>query len=190
MIILYCGSFDPIHLGHVSLARYVASLPQCNEVWITPSRRNPLKKNAPRYSDEERLALAHAAVEDVSRIEVCDIEMHLPLPSYTINTLRHLQLLYPSKQFSLLIGADNWADFHLWRDSEEIISHFGVWIYPRPGYDIDLTALPENVCYLPDAPQMDVSSTEVRSMMDQNMDVTALTGCKVAKMLHEINDCE
>lgn len=183
MKVVYCGSFDPIHKGHVALARYIASLPECEEVWMIPSRKNPLKERELMFSNEERLAMVRTATAGIPRIRVSDIEMGMPSPSYTIDTLEKLDTLHPGHEWRLLIGADNWASFSRWRRSKEIMKNFGLVIYPRPGYDIDPATLPPNVTFAANAPQNDISSTMVRHLLNQHTDPSALTGPEVAQKI-------
>lgn len=183
MIVLYSGSFDPIHLGHIALARYVANLPDCEKVIVMPSRRNPLKPDRPLFSDEFRLELARCATVDIEGVEVSSLEMEMPLPSYTINTLKALQKLYPGSELRLLIGSDNWESFNLWKNYEEILSDFGLLIYPRPGSEISVPKLSQNITYLAHAPQLPISSTMVRRQLKLRQNVDALTGKAVAHML-------
>jgi nicotinate-nucleotide adenylyltransferase len=181
--ILYCGSFDPIHIGHINLAQYVAHLPDIAGVWIMPSRRNPLKANATIVTDEQRLEMAALAAEGIDKVSISDEEMGLPMPSFTITTLSHLSSKYPEYKFKLLIGSDNWAGFTKWRDWERIIKEYGILIYPRPGYDIDTDSLPENVAFLQEAPVTDVSSTEIRDIIHNHGDMTNKLPTKVAEYI-------
>ncbi len=181
--ILYCGSFDPIHIGHVKLAQYVADLPGIAGVWIMPSRKNPLKANATVATDEQRLEMAALAAEGIDNVSISDEEMGLPMPSYTITTLSLLSNKYPEYRFKLLIGADNWSSFTKWREWERIIKEYGILIYPRPGYDIDIDSLPENVAFLHEAPVTDVSSTEIRAIIHTRGDVSNKLPAKVAEYI-------
>lgn len=162
-IAIYPGSFDPPHLGHVMVASYVAQWGGVDAVWIMPSGINPLKlDNAPKGSDNDRLEMCRLAVEGIPGVEVSDFELHLPRPSFTYKTLTALKAAYPDYNFRLIIGADNWQVFNRWRDTEKIISEFGLIIYPRPGYELSAENLPENVRVLKEGPLMLISSTFIR----------------------------
>lgn len=160
---IFGGSFDPIHLGHINLARYALRHAGLDAVWLMVSPRNPLKEHGPVASDEQRLEMARIAVEDIPGIEVSDFEFNLPRPSYSWLTLTELQKAYPQHSFRLIIGADNWADFGRWKNPDLIREHFGLIVYPRPGET--LAAPHQGVTVLDDAPQMDVSSTGIRSLL-------------------------
>lgn len=160
-VVIYSGSFDPVHRGHLSLAKYVASLPEVDEVWMLPSPRNPLKVQCAVASDLQRLEMLSLAVEGMKNIKTCDVELTLPKPSYTWNTLNALKQKHPDVDFKLLVGADNWQLFNKWYRGDEIISQFGLYVYPRPGYALE-HGTTDNVFFLNDAPQDDVSSTFIR----------------------------
>lgn len=159
---IYGGSFDPLHIGHVAMAGYVAQWGGVDQVWLMVSPENPLKSGQYRTPESQRLAMARAAVGDDPRVKVSDFEFSLPRPSYTFATLEALAAAWPEHQFVLIIGADNWRDFQLWRNPDEIISRYGVIVYPRAGCDVS-GSLPEGVSYLSDAPLVEVSSSFIRS---------------------------
>jgi nicotinate-nucleotide adenylyltransferase len=169
-VVIYSGSFDPVHRGHLSLAKYVASLPNVDEVWMLPSPRNPLKPQSAVASDFQRLEMLSLAVEDMENIKTCDVELTLPKPSYTWNTLNALKQKNPDIEFKLLVGADNWHLFSKWYKGDEIISRFGLYVYPRPGYTLESTAV-DNVIFLNDAPQDDVSSTFIRKCLSHGEEI-------------------
>lgn len=163
---VFGGSFDPIHNGHVELAKYALTHAGLDEVWLMVSPRNPLKPHATIASDEERMEMARLATEDLDGIKVSDFEFSLPIPSYTWLTLSGLREAYPEISFRLIIGGDNWADFYRWRNPDLIREQFGVIVYPRPGET--LPSPPQGVEILTDAPQMPVSSTEIRQLLKKN----------------------
>ncbi len=156
---IYGGSFNPIHLGHVCLAKSLADSGFVDEMWLLVSPQNPFKVDACLLDDDKRLHLAHLAVADVSGVEVCDREFSLPRPSYMYNTLQALSQEHPDREFVLVIGADNWERFPAWYRSQDILSAYRIIIYPRPGYVCQ--DLPQGVS-LADTPLLDISSTELR----------------------------
>lgn len=160
---IFGGSFDPIHVGHVELARYALEHGGLDEVWLMVSPRNPLKPHATVATNEQRLTMARLATEGINGIEVSDFEFSLPVPSYSWLTLTKLRESYPDIQFRLIIGGDNWADFERWKNPDLIREQFGVLVYPRPGEA--LPSPPSGVTILKEAPQMTVSSTEIRELL-------------------------
>ena len=169
---LYFGSFNPIHLGHVSLANWVLDHSYLDEIWLVLSPRNPFKPQSMLMPDEFRLELAELAVQDYPRLRICDIELSLPKPSYTIITLEHLSAAYPLLDFTLLMGADNVKDFNKWQDYQRILEHYSVMVYPRPGVDLsqDLKNYP-SMQVIDNAPTFPISSTQIRNLKAEGKDV-------------------
>lgn len=172
---IFGGSFDPIHYGHINLAKYVLDHTDLDEVWLMVSPLNPLKPQGYVATDEQRLEMARIAVADIPGVNVSDFEFSLPIPSYTYNTLKKLKEAYPDIDFRLIIGGDNWAHFDRWRNPQEILSEFGVIIYPRPGEKLEtslhssLSTLPSPLfTFLIDVPLMPVSSTQLRALLNSD----------------------
>src|SRR4030095_10644876 len=103
---LFFGSFNPIHVGHLIIASYMANFTELDKVWLVVSPHNPLKEKGDLIHVHDRLEMAKLATED-SKIEVSDVELKLPQPSYTIDTLTFLAEKYPQHEFSIIMGADN-----------------------------------------------------------------------------------
>ena len=131
------GSFNPVHCGHMMLAAYLTQWDIVDRVWLMLSPRNPLKNPLELIPDTRRLAMLSIATRGVERVDTCDIELSMPLPSYTINTLDLLASRYPGRRFKLVIGSDNWQVFDQWRDWQRILDEYGVIVYPRPGYPVE-----------------------------------------------------
>ncbi len=159
---LFGGSFNPIHKGHVALAAWIAEEGWVDEVWLLVSPQNPLKSSHDLMPEAERYNLAQAALKDIKGVKASDFEWHLPRPSYTWHTLQAIRKAYPEHDFSLIIGSDNWVNFHLWAHTDKILQTTPILIYPREGYPIDESLLPSEVILLKDAPQFPYSSTDVR----------------------------
>lgn len=182
---IYGGSFNPIHNGHIAIAKDMLSLGAIDEVWLMVSPQNPLKQAADLLDDNLRLDMTRHAVEGINGIKVSDYEFRLPRPSYMWNTLQHLSHDYPDRQFHLLIGADNWQVFDRWYHANDIISHYPIRIYPRRGYDIDTASLPPTVT-LVDTGLYDVSSTQVRDMIRHGEDPSLLIPQSIAAQAIEV----
>lgn len=167
-VMLYFGSFNPIHKGHMSVAEYVLAEGVCDEVWFVVSPHNPLKPKDMLIAEQDRLRMAEIAVasSDYSaRMRVCDVEFSLPKPSYTISTLEALSSSYPNVVFSLLVGTDIVPQFEKWRDWQKIIDNYRIYVYPREGYG---DAADSRFSMLSDAPYHNVSSTEIRDALAGN----------------------
>ena len=170
---IFGGSFNPIHNGHITLARYLCEAAGLDEVWLMVSPQNPLKQQADLLADDLRLQMARQAVKDEPHITVSDYEFHLPRPSYTWNTLQALQHDFPDRQFVLMIGGDNWQHFSRWYHADDIISNYPLVVYPRRGSDISSSPLPPNV-QIVEADLLDISSTDIRRRVRQGKSIVGM----------------
>lgn len=170
---IFGGSFNPIHNGHITLARYLCEEAGLDEVWLMVSPQNPLKQQAGLLADDLRLQMAIQAVKDEPHITVSDYEFHLPRPSYTWNTLQALQHDFPDRQFVLMIGGDNWQHFSRWYHADDIIRNYPLVVYPRRGSDISSSPLPPNV-QIVEADLLDISSTDIRRRVRQGKSIAGL----------------
>lgn len=168
---IYGGSFNPIHFGHIGLAKWVVENTDLDEVWLMVSPNNPLKDKSILANEQERLAAAKQAIGDGllaigdeagKRIRVSDFEFHLPRPTYTANTLRALAKEYPEHEFTLIIGEDNLQIFNKWRESEYILQNYRIFVYPRKGCTPYQVPQGKDIRLLDEAPYFDISSTELR----------------------------
>jgi len=170
---IFGGSFNPIHTGHIALARQLREAAGLDEVWLMVSPQNPLKQQASLLDDDLRLQMAKTALADEPFIEVSDYEFHLPRPSYTWNTLQALKDDYPNREFVLLIGGDNWERFPRWYRADDIIRNYQLIVYPRRGSDIDLTSLPPTVTIV-EAELLDISSTDIRRRVRRHQSIKGM----------------
>ena len=175
------GSFNPVHHGHLMLASYLAQWGVVDEVWLTLSPRNPLKAAEALQPDTVRLNMLTLALKGENNLDLCDIELSMPKPSYTINTLDVLADRYPDLDFRLIIGSDNWAIFDRWRDHQRILDQYGVIVYPRPGYPVDPD--PVDGMTLIDAPTINISSTFVRKAVAAGRSVRYFVPDSVAQYI-------
>lgn len=158
---LFFGSFNPIHTGHLIIANYMASFTDLKEVWLVVSPHNPLKLKSGLANMYDRLEMARLATENAPQIKVSDIEFKLPQPSYTIDTLTHLQEKYPEKEFVLIMGADNLASLKKWKNYEVLLANYEILIYPRPGIDTSQWEKHPSITFTT-TPEMEISSTFIR----------------------------
>ena len=157
---IFGGSFNPIHTGHIALAKSLCEKAGLDEVWFMVSPMNPFKKAATDLLDDQlRLEMVKKALEGEPQLQACDYEFHLPKPSYTWHTLQAISKDYPNIRFTLLIGGDNWAAFDKWYHHDDILVHYPIVVYPRKGSDIG--EVPEGVTIV-ETPLLNISSTEIR----------------------------
>ena len=167
---IYSGSFNPIHHGHVMLANYLVEFSDLDELWFVVSPQNPLKQKDELLDDEERLKMVQLAVGDDPRFHVSDIEMHLPTPSYTINTLTALSEQHPDCQFVFICGMDSLQNLHRWREYQKILDNYQLLVFPREGYDGGELAQHPSVTILK-TPILEISSTFIRQCVKEGRDV-------------------
>lgn len=159
---IFGGSFNPIHNGHIALARQLLGLAALHEIWFVVSPLNPFKQGAgDLLADDLRLDLARQALRREPGLMASDCEFHLPRPSYMWNTLQHLVAQHPDRRFVLIIGADNWLSFDRWAHAGDILAHHEVVVYPREGFPIVEATLPPSV-HLMHTDLYPLSSTDIR----------------------------
>lgn len=183
---LFFGSFNPIHVGHLVIANYMAQFTTLNKVWFVVSPHNPLKDKKSLLNAYNRLELVRRAIRDYSNLEVCDIEFKLPQPSFTIDTLMYLKEKYPKKEFSLIMGSDNLQTLGKWKNYEQIIDQYKIYVYPRLGADGGILKNHRNVT-ITEAPFMEISSSFIRKAIQQKKDVQYYMPEKVAEYLAGMN---
>ena len=182
---IFGGSFNPIHVGHIALARQLRQLAALDEVWLMVSPQNPLKQgNTELLDDQLRFGMVVKALEDEDGLVACDYELHLPRPSYTWNTLQALHQDYPQHTFILLIGGDNWQLFPRWYRADDILRDHRVVVYPRRDADIDRSALPSGVTVV-DTPLLDISSTEVRRRVRRGLSIKKMVPPVIEPMVRQ-----
>lgn len=177
---IYGGSFNPIHNGHISIARQMLSMAGLDEMWLVVSPQNPLKTRGSLLADEVRLMLTQKAVAQYPQLVASDYEFSLPRPSYMYNTLESMRQRWPDSEFTLLIGADNWEVFNRWYRADDIIAHYPIAIYPRTGSPVNEAALPPTVHLYPTR-LLDVSSTMVRERVANGQDIDGLVPESIAE---------
>ena len=167
---IYSGSFNPIHHGHVMLANYLVEFSDLDELWFVVTPQNPLKKKEDLLDDDERLKMVQLALDGDPRFHVSDIEMHLPTPSYTINTLSALSEQHPDCEFVFICGMDSLQNLKHWREYQRILDNYELLVFPREGYDGgDLLNYP-SVTVLK-TPVLEISSTFIRQCVKEGRDV-------------------
>lgn len=158
---LFFGSFNPIHIGHLAIANYMVEYTELEQVWFIVSPHNPLKKKSSLLDDYSRLDLVEKSIDGDNRFRVSNIEFSLPQPSYTVDTLVHLNEKFPMHQFSLIMGGDNLATLHKWKNSNVLLDNYQLYVYPRPGSDLSRWKNSKNI-HITSSPHFDISATFIR----------------------------
>lgn len=173
---LFFGTFNPIHIGHLVIANYIAEFTDLAQIWFVVTPQNPFKKKKTILDNYKRLEMVQMAIEDDNRFRASDIEFGLPVPSYTINTLTYLKEKYPEKEFSLIMGGDNYQTIHKWKNRNEIINNYKIYVYPRP--DSIIKPLSGNTIIV-NAPLMEISSSMIREAIKQGKNMKYFLNEKV-----------
>lgn len=183
---LFFGSYNPIHIGHLIIANYMANHTELDQVWLVVSPHNPLKEKSDLINMYDRLEMAKLATENAENIRVSDVELKLPQPSYTIDTLAYLHEKYPEHQFSLIMGSDNLVSLKKWKNYELILRDYHVHIYPRPGYDNHEFADHPSITFT-QTPLMELSATFIRKSVKEGKNVQFFVPDDVLKFIEGKN---
>lgn len=175
---LFFGSFNPIHIGHLIIANHMANFTDLDQVWFVVSPHNPFKEKKSLGNMYDRLEMVNLALEDSENLRASDIEFHLPQPSYTIDTLAHLQDKYPHLDFVLIMGEDNLQGLPKWKNADIILRDYQIMVYPRPGYNASEQHLHPAVT-ITNTPVMELSSTFLRKAITEGKNIDFYTPSKV-----------
>lgn len=192
---LYFGTYNPIHVGHLIIANYMAQYTDLDEVWLVVSPQNPLKRNHNLLEDYHRLAMVREALDDNPLLRVTDIEFKLPKPSYTSNTLVALEEKHPGHEFALIMGEDNLRTLHKWRNYEAILDNHFIYVYPRVLTEEEQEKIKRKQnrfidhpkVRLVNAPIMKISSSLIRKAVADGKDVRYFLTEPVHTYLTEMN---
>jgi len=170
---LFFGSFNPVHVGHMIIANFMATKTALDQVWMVVSPQNPFKLKHSLARDHDRLHLVRLAIGDNPKLRGSNIEFDLPKPSYTIDTLTYLKEKHPDYEFVLIMGGDNLGSFHKWKNYELILKHHQIFVYKRPLYELgDLQNHPQVKLF--EAPLMQISASYIRKCIQEDYSVQYL----------------
>ena len=177
-ILLFFGSFNPIHIGHLIVAKEALNKTDCDKLWFVVSPQNPFKEKKSLLGEKERKDLLLKAIKGIKEFKISDIEFNLPKPSYTITTLNTLNKKYKDYQFSILLGSDNLKKLPTWKNADKIIQKHKIYIYPRLGYNYGTLKNHPKIKIL-SLPFIEISSTSIRNKIALNESITFLTPTSV-----------
>lgn len=180
---LLLGSFNPIHTGHLIIAEYFATRGGCDRVELIVSPQNPLKKQKDLADELHRLAMARLAVRGNPLIKVNDIEFSMSKPSYTYRTLQQLSASHPEHTYKLIIGSDNFDQFHKWKDWERILDEYHILAYRRPGNVHAEFERHPHVKVLDNVPQIHISATYIRDSLRRGKSIRYLVHDSVMRYI-------
>ncbi len=185
---LYFGSFNPVHIGHLTIANHMVEFTDMDEVWMVVTPHNPFKKKQSLLNNYDRFEMVRLATATYDKIEPSDIEFKLKQPNYTIDTLVQLQERFPETEFALIMGMDNLKSLHKWKNYEAILEHHNVYVYPR----ISEGEVPKRFEKHPRifkvaAPVMEISSTFIRKSIQANKGIRPLLDKSVWDYIDKMN---
>lgn len=185
---LYFGTFNPIHIGHLSIANHMVEFSDLDQVWFVVTPHSPFKKKSSLLDNHQRFEMVYQATESYDHLQPSDIEFKLTQPNYTINTLAHLEEKYPKHDFSLIMGEDNLKGFHKWKNYEVILENYNLYVYPRISEGkIETQFDDHNKIHRVKAPIMEISSTFIRNAIKDQKNIRPLLPNKVWKYIDEMN---
>lgn len=169
---LFFGSFNPIHVGHLIIADSILQNSDLDQIQFVISPQNPFKEKKSLLHEFDRYDMVKKAIESNHNFSVSDIEFSLPKPSYTIDTLIHLQEKYPTKSFSIIMGEDNLTNFHKWKNASEILKNYEVYVYPRPFSKLPIEEYQNHSrIHKVEAPLVEISSTMIRKRIKEHQSI-------------------
>lgn len=187
--LVYGGSFNPVHNGHLQIIKFVLETRVCEELWLVPTYRSPFKKEEYYAPPSLRLALLDLAMKSYvpadlqKKIRLIDWEMQEDRIYYTVDTLRKIE---DGEKTGLLLGADSVLFLHLWKEIDWILQHFSIYVVPRSGYEKShvrshiqtmQSAHPESVFHWLDFLPPDCASSEIRKKLKEGADYAQLEDC-------------
>ncbi|MEW6129443.1 MAG: nicotinate-nucleotide adenylyltransferase [Acidobacteriota bacterium] len=198
---VYGGTFDPIHIGHIEIARAVVRRFALEQLLIIPAHRPPHKTTNHISEAHHRYEMARLAFKDEPRIEVSKMEIELPEKPYTVQTLERLQAQYGNAiKFFFVMGGDSFAELHLWREYQRLLAMTNIIVSLRPGHELSASHLDDTIrarvidlrgqlkhrqdpvakaegcfIYLTDYVNQNVSSTEIRRRVKNGESINGLT---------------
>jgi nicotinate-nucleotide adenylyltransferase len=179
-IVLFGGTFDPPHIGHLLMAQLALEQTRSDAVWFLPAPAPPHKLNEEHTPHETRVRLVQALVDGYEALKVCDIERSLPTPSYTVDTIEALRTMYPDHHFQFLCGSDSLASLPQWHRAIDLVRLIEFVVAVRTGYPFTETLtevkreLPSLRATVLEMPIVDVSSTFLRERLRRNLPTCGL----------------
>lgn len=166
---LYFGSFNPIHNGHLIVARHVLQNTDVDAAWFVVSPQNPFKQNGSLLNEYHRLHLVKTAIEGEAKMMAVDIEFRLPRPSYTIETLAYLDEKYPEHEFCIIMGSDSLENIEKWKSGDLILKRYSICVYER--LNCPVKEIPSAKIIRLKAPIIEISSSNIRKMLREGKSI-------------------
>ncbi|GAB5563527.1 MAG: nicotinate (nicotinamide) nucleotide adenylyltransferase [Winogradskyella sp.] len=185
---LYFGTFNPIHIGHLTIANHLAEHSNLDQIWFVVTPQSPFKKKSTLLDNHQRLEMVYRATYDYDKLKPSDIEFGLKQPNYTIDTLTYLLEKFPQHEFSLIMGEDNLKSFHKWKNYELILENHDIYVYPRISESsVNERFIDNNKIFNISAPIMELSSTFIRKEIKAGRNIRPMLPESVWQYIDEMN---
>ena len=186
---LFFGTFNPIHIGHLIIANHLVEYSDLEEIWLVVTPQSPFKVKKSLLSNHHRLDMVYEATKDYPKLKPSNIEFNLPQPNYTTNTMAYLEEKYGDKHsFNLIMGEDNLKGFHKWKNYEEILKRYHLYVYPRVSEGVIEHQFKDHPkIQKVSAPIMEISSTMIRKGHKEGKNIKPLVPASVWKIIDEMN---
>lgn len=178
---VFGGTFDPIHIGHLTLAEAIGQALDLGRVVFYPAGNPPHKPGKPLSDAGDRYRMVQLAIEGNERFAISDLDLRRETPSYTVDLLRDISAQHPCATLEFIIGADSLRDFPTWHQPEGILRWCRIAVGARPGVEIDPETVIARVPALADrldiieTPRLDISATEIREQAAARHSIRYLT---------------
>lgn len=182
---LFFGSFNPFHIGHKIIACHALEFTQIDQIWIIVSPESPLKNKDQLLNPNARFIIVEKSIKDNNNLLPSKIEFSLETPSYSSKTLVFLEDKYPNYEFSLIIGEDNLKDFSQWKNYQNILEKYIVYVYPRFGFTTNF--LHPNIRHLTKMPKIEISSTFIRKNIKEGKNISYLMNKNAWNYIKKMN---
>ena len=193
---MFGGTFDPIHIGHTTVADEAVEHIGAERIIFIPAKRSPLKDSPPKASDADRFAMLALAIADNRKFELSDYELKKPEPSYTLETVRQFQAGYGSNtSIYWLMGADSIDDLLHWYKVAELLDECNVSVMHRAGCSLPDFSRFENILGTVRVEKLrrntirtsliDINSTEIRNRIAAGQNVTDMLNPLVADYIRK-----
>lgn len=185
---LYFGTFNPIHVGHLTIANHLAEQSDLDQVWFVVTPLSPFKNKNKLLDNHQRLEMVYRATKDYTKLKPCDIEFGLKQPNFTIDTLTYLFEKFPEHEFALIMGEDNLKSFHKWKNYERILENHTIYVYPRLSDGTIGTQFNDHPkIFKVSAPIMELSSTFIRQEIKAGRNVRPMLSDNVWNYIDEMS---
>lgn len=178
------GSFDPIHLGHLHIAKQILEKSPVEQVIFVPNGIHNFKKDQLRLDFDQRYALVQEAIKDEARFTISALDRDGS--GYTADLMRSFQTAYPTQKYVFVIGSDNLQGLKAWFDYAWLRQYIGFLILPRPGFEINESDLAGLKACILDIELSPISATQIRNLISRGESIHGLVPKGLEKQINKL----